>query len=67
MRKISVALPILVMLGAMTLLLPACASQQAENTTNAVTNTTADTASSLFSGIESVILFPFRLLGDLFS
>jgi hypothetical protein len=66
MRKLSSALPILLILGALTLA-PACASQQAENTTNAVTNTTADTTSSLFSGIESVILYPFRLIGDLFS
>ncbi|HVA77763.1 MAG TPA: hypothetical protein VNF27_07700 [Candidatus Binataceae bacterium] len=66
MRKISGALPVLLMLGAITMV-PACASQQAENTTNAVTDTTADTTSSLFSGIESVILFPFRLLGDLFA
>ncbi len=66
MRKLYDGLPLLLLLGTLTLI-PACASQQAENTTNAVTNTTADTTSSLFSGIESVILFPFRLLGDLFS
>ncbi|MGC1677883.1 MAG: hypothetical protein WA740_10150 [Candidatus Binataceae bacterium] len=66
MRKLYGGLPLLLLLGTLTLI-PACASQQAENTTNAVTNTTADTTSSLFSGIESVILFPFRLLGDLFS
>lgn len=66
MRKLYSAVPILLILGALTLV-PACASQQAENTTNAVTNTTADTTSSLFSGIESVILYPFRLIGDLFS
>lgn len=66
MKKISGALPILLILGALTLV-PSCASQQAENTTNAVTDTTADTTSSLFSGIESVILFPFRLIGDLFA
>lgn len=66
MKKISGALPILLILGALTMV-PACASQQAENTTNAVTDTTADTTSSLFSGIESVILFPFRLIGDLFA
>jgi hypothetical protein len=66
MKKFSGALPILLMLGAITMV-PACASQQAENTTNAVTDTTANTTSSLFSGIESVILFPFRLLGDLFA
>lgn len=66
MKKISGALPVLLMLGAITMV-PACASQQAENTTNAVTDTTADTTSSLFSGLESVILFPFRLIGDLFS
>lgn len=66
MKKISAALPLLLLLGTLTLI-PACASQQAENTTNAVTNTTADTTSSLFSGIESVILYPFRLVGDLFS
>ncbi|MHB8384611.1 MAG: hypothetical protein ACYDC3_20005 [Candidatus Binataceae bacterium] len=66
MRKISSALPMLLILGAITLV-PACASQQAENTTNAVTNTTADATSSLFDGIEAVVLYPFRLLGDLFS
>jgi len=66
MRKISGALPVLLILGAITMV-PACASQQAESTSNAVTDTTADTTSSLFGGIESVILFPFRLLGDLFA
>jgi hypothetical protein len=66
MKKILSALPLVLLLSAFTLI-PACASQQAEDTTNAVTNTTADTTSSLFSGIESVILYPFRLLGDLFS
>ncbi|MGC1342594.1 MAG: hypothetical protein WA854_09725 [Candidatus Binataceae bacterium] len=66
MRRLAGALPVVLILATLTLI-PACASQQAENTTNAVTDTTADTTSSLFSGIESVILFPFRLLGDLFS
>lgn len=66
MRKISTALPILLILGAITLV-PACASQQAENTTNAITNSTANATSSLFDGIEAVILWPFHIIGDLFS
>jgi hypothetical protein len=66
MRKLAGAVPVLLMVGAITMV-PACASQQAEHTTNEITDTTADTTSCVFSGLESIILYPFRLVGDLFS
>jgi hypothetical protein len=47
--------------------IPGCASQQAEHTTNEVTNSTSDTVGSVLDGVGSVIMYPFHLVGDLFS
>jgi hypothetical protein len=66
MRKRARFVPVVLTLAAITLV-PACASQQAEDTTNKITDTTAQATSSVFSGLESIILYPFRLIGDLFS
>ena len=38
----------------------------AAHKTNEVTEQTAETTGSVFSGLESVILYPFHLIGDLF-
>ncbi len=54
----------LLLLASLTL---ACGCAQAASTTNNITDTTASTTSSVLGGVESVILYPFRLIGDLFS
>jgi hypothetical protein len=46
---------------------PGCASQQAEYTTDQVTNTTGSTVGSVLDATGSVIMYPFHLIGDLFS
>jgi hypothetical protein len=59
-------LPILLVAGAL-FALSGCASEQAEHTTNAVTNSTSNTVGSVLDGVGSVIMYPFHLVGDLFS
>ncbi len=66
MSKIKRFFPILLVAGAL-FMLPGCASQQAEYTTNQVTNSTSDTVGSVLDGVGSVIMYPFHLVGDLFS
>jgi hypothetical protein len=46
---------------------PGCASQQAEYTTDQVTNSTGNTVGSVLDATGSVIMYPFHLIGDLFS
>ena len=48
-------------------MLPGCASEQAEHTTNEVTSSTSNTVGSVLDGVGSVIMYPFHLVGDLFS
>jgi hypothetical protein len=66
MSKIKRIMPILLTAGAL-FVLPGCASQQAEHTTNEVTNSTSNTVGSVLDGVGSVIMYPFHLVGDLFS
>jgi hypothetical protein len=66
MSKIKRIMPILLTAGAL-FVLPGCASQQAEYTTNQVTNSTSDTVGSVLDGVGSVVMYPFHLIGDLFS
>ena len=66
MSKMKRIFPILFVAGAL-FLVPGCASQQAEHTTNQVTNSTSDTVGSVLNGVGSVIMYPFHLVGDLFS
>ncbi len=66
MSKIKQVLPILLVAGAL-FVVPGCASQQAENTTNRVTNSTSNTVGSVLDGVGSVVMYPFHLVGDLFS
>ncbi len=66
MSKFKRILPVMIICGAV-LVAGGCASEQAENTTNNVTNTTAGTVGSVLNGVGSVIMYPFRLVGDLFS
>jgi hypothetical protein len=66
MPKMRRMFPILLVAGAL-FVLPGCASQQAEHTTNEVTNSTSNTVGSVLDGVGSVIMYPFHLVGDLFS
>jgi hypothetical protein len=66
MLKIKQMVPSLLVVGAL-FIAPGCASQQAENTTSAVTDSTSNTVGSVLGGVGSVIMYPFHLVGDLFS
>ena len=58
--------PILLVAGAL-FAVSGCASQQAEYTTDRVTNTTSNTVGSVLDATGHVIMYPFHLVGDLFS
>jgi len=66
MSKVKRILPILLTAGAL-FMFPGCASEQAEHTTNEVTNTTSSTVGSVLDATGHVIMYPFHLVGDLFS
>jgi hypothetical protein len=66
MSKIKQVLPILLFAGAL-FAVSGCASQQAEYTTDRVTNSTSDTVGSVLDATGHVIMYPFHLVGDLFS
>jgi len=66
MTKKKQILPILLVAGAL-FAISGCASEQAEYTTNRVTNTTSNTVGSVLDATGHVIMYPFHLVGDLFS
>jgi hypothetical protein len=66
MSKLKQILPMLFVAGAL-FVVPGCASQQAEYTTDQVTNSTGNTVGSVLDATGSVIMYPFHLIGDLFS
>ena len=66
MSKIKRIVPMLLVAGAL-FVVPGCSTYQAENTTNSVTNDTGNTVGSVLDGVGSVIMYPFHLIGDLFS
>jgi hypothetical protein len=66
MSKLKQILPMLLVAGAL-FVVPGCASQQAEYTTDQVTNTTGNTVGSVLDATGHVIMYPFHLIGDLFS
>jgi hypothetical protein len=66
MSKKKQILPILLVAGAF-LAVSGCASEQAEHTTDRVTNTTSNTVGSVLDATGHVIMYPFHLVGDLFS
>jgi hypothetical protein len=66
MSKIKRISPVLLTACALSLLV-GCASQQAEYTTNRVTNSTSSTVGSVLDATGNVIMYPFHLVGDLFS
>jgi hypothetical protein len=59
--------PILFVAGALLFVAPGCASQEARYKTNQVTNQTGSTVDSVLDATGSVIMYPFHLIGDLFS
>ncbi|HYL57863.1 MAG TPA: hypothetical protein VEU51_03260 [Candidatus Acidoferrales bacterium] len=66
MLKMRRILPVLLFAGAV-FITTGCASEQAEHTTNQVTNSTSNTVGSVLDGVDSVIMYPFHVVGDLFS
>ena len=66
MSKKKQILPVLVVAGTL-LMLSSCASQQAEYTTDRVTDSTSNTVGSVLDATGHVIMYPFHLVGDLFS
>ncbi|MGC2755058.1 hypothetical protein, partial [Candidatus Binatus sp.] len=66
MSKKKQILPVLVVAGTL-LMLSGCASQQAEYTTDRVTDSTSSTVGSVLDATGHVIMYPFHLVGDLFS
>jgi hypothetical protein len=66
MSKKKQILPVLVVAGTL-FALSGCASQQAEYTTDRVTNSTSNTVGSVLDATGHVIMYPFHLVGDLFS
>ncbi len=66
MSKKKQILPVLLAAGAL-FVMSGCASQQAEYTTDRVTNSTSNTVGSVLDATGHVIMYPFHLVGDLFS
>ena len=66
MSKTKQILPVLVMCS-LFLVAGGCASEQAEHTTGNVTEATAGTVSSVLGAVGSIIMYPFHLVGALFS
>jgi hypothetical protein len=65
MKNAKKILPLIVLSAMLTL--PACSSYQAEATTNDVTADTGSTVGSVLGAVGSVVMYPFHLVGDLFS
>jgi hypothetical protein len=66
MANIKRIFPALLVAGAL-FIVPGCASEQAEYTTNRVTNDTGSTVGSVLDATGHVVMYPFNLVGDLFS
>jgi hypothetical protein len=66
MANIKRIFPILLVAGAL-FIVPGCASEQAEHTTTEVTNDTGSAVGSVLDATGHVIMYPFHLVGDLFS
>jgi hypothetical protein len=66
MSKTKQILSVLLMCGVISMA-AGCASEQAEQTSNNVTNATAQPVGSVLGAVGDVIMFPFHLVGALFS
>lgn len=65
MSKIKRMIPIFVF--ASTLAVFGCSSQQAAHTTGEVTNDTGSAVGSVLGAVGAVIMWPFHVIGDMFS
>jgi hypothetical protein len=59
-------LPILILMSTLVAV-SGCSSQQAAYKTNEVTGQTEGTVDSVLDAVGTVIMYPFHLVGDLFS
>ena len=66
MPKIKRILPVLLVAGSL-FVVTGCALQQAEYTTDRVTDSTSSAVGSVLDATGHVIMYPFHLVGDLFS
>ncbi len=64
MNKLKRALPIIILSSTIAI---GCASQQAARTTGEVTNDTGSAVGSVLGAVGAVIMWPFHVVGDLFS
>ena len=64
MNKLKRALPIIIL---STTIIIGCASQQAAHTTGEVTEDTGNAVGSVLGAVGAVIMWPFHVIGDLFS
>jgi len=65
MSKIKRMVPVLVF--ASTLAVFGCASQQAAHTTGEVTSDTGSAVGSVLNAVGAVVMWPFHVIGDMFS
>jgi hypothetical protein len=66
MLTIKRMLPIFVLVSA-ALIAPACSTQEGAYKTNEVTNQTGTAVGSVLDSVGTVVMYPFHLVGDLFS
>jgi hypothetical protein len=64
MKNLKRTLPILILSSTIAI---GCASQQAAHTTGEVTNDTGSAVGSVLDGVGAVVMWPFHVIGDLFS
>jgi hypothetical protein len=64
MTRLKRALPILILSSMLAL---GCSSQQAAHTTGEVTNDTGSAVGSVLDAVGAVIMWPFHVIGDMFS
>jgi hypothetical protein len=65
MSKIKRVIPVLVLASTLTVF--GCASQQAAHTTGEVTADTGSAVGSVLGAVGAVIMWPFHVIGDMFS
>jgi hypothetical protein len=66
MLTIKRMLPIFVLVSA-ALIAPGCSTQEGAYKTNEVTNQTGTAVGSVLDSVGTVVMYPFHLVGDLFS
>ena len=66
MKRLSRILAVSI-LCATLLTLPACSTQQASHSTHEVANDTGGALGSVVDGVKAIVVWPFHVIGDLFS